>query len=184
MSELEKYIKENKEAFDSKPLAGHFDRFSERLDQLPSGKKVSLFPRLLKVAAIAVLVVLSSLWTYEKVFQHSSENGISLGDVSPEYREVEHFYKQQINIRYDEINSDHLFTDSTQKRIVLKELSEMDSIYNCMKEDLKTNPNDERVINAMIEHYRLKVEVMNNLLERLKKIQTNQKQISHENNQI
>jgi hypothetical protein len=184
MSELEKYIKENREAFNSEPKAGHFDRFSEKLDQLPSGRKVSLFPRILKVAAIAILVVLSSLWTYEKVFQHSSENGIALGDVSPEYREVEHYYKQQINIRYEEINNDHLFTDSIQKKMVLKELSEMDSIYNCMKKDLKTNPNDERVINTMIEHYRLKVQVMNNLLEQLQKIQTNQKQISHENNQI
>lgn len=184
MSELEKYINKNKEAFDSEAPAGHFDRFMERLNPMPSGRKVSLFPRILKVAAIALLVVLSSLWTYEKIFQPSGKDGIALGDVSPEYREVEHYYMQQVNIKYEEINNDHLFTDSIQKKLVLKELSEMDSIYNSMKMDLKTNPNDERVINAMIEHYRLKVEVMNNLLQQLQKIQTKQKQISHENNQI
>ncbi|MCD6597017.1 MAG: hypothetical protein J7L04_04985 [Bacteroidales bacterium] len=184
MSNLEKYIQENKESFENEPLSGHFDRFSNKLDSLPAGKKISFFPRLMKVAAIAVLIILSSLWTYEKVFQQTSKDGIALGDVSPEYKEVEQYYQYQINVKYGEMNSAHLFTDSIQKRMVLNELSEMDSIYNCMKKDLKTNPNDERVINAMIEHYRLKVEVMNNLLEQLQKLQTNQKQISHENNEI
>ncbi len=184
MSDLEKYIQKNKEAFENEPLSGHFDRFSAKLNRLPTTKKISLFPRLMKVAAVAVLVILSSLWTYEKVFQHNNQDGIALSDVSPEYKEVEQYYQQQINVKYGEINSAHLFTDSIQKRMVLNELSEMDSIYNCMKKDLKTNPNDERVINAMIDHYRLKVEVMNNLLEQLQKIQTNQKHISHENNEI
>ena len=68
--------------------------------------------------------------------------------------------------------------------MIMEELSEMDSIYNSMKKDLKTSPNDERIINAMIEHYQLKLEVMTNLLEQLQEINTNNKQTGHENNEI
>ena len=45
-----------------------------------------------------------------------------------------------------------------------------------MKKDLKTSPKDERVINAMIEHYQVKLEIMTNLLEQLQEININNKQ--------
>ncbi|GAI91214.1 unnamed protein product, partial [marine sediment metagenome] len=61
-------------------------------------------------------------------------------------------------------------TDSLQKEILLNELADMDLIYNNLKEELRTNPNDERIINAMIEHYQLKLEVMNHILYQLKQI--------------
>jgi len=44
----------------------------------------------------------------------------------------------------------------------------MDSVYIQLQKDLKANPNDERIINAMIEHYQTKVEVMSYILNQLK----------------
>jgi uncharacterized protein (DUF305 family) len=54
--------------------------------------------------------------------------------------------------------------------MLISELRSMDSVYVQLQKDLKTNPNDERIINAMIEHYQTKVEVMSYILNQLKAI--------------
>jgi len=54
--------------------------------------------------------------------------------------------------------------------MLISELRSMDSVYVQLQKDLKTNPNDERIINAMIEHYQTKVEVMSYILNQLKVI--------------
>ncbi len=51
-----------------------------------------------------------------------------------------------------------------------KEMKSMDSVYVQLQKDLKANPDDERIINAMIEHYQTKVEVMSYILNQLKEL--------------
>ena len=67
MQDIEKIIRDNHSLFDSyEPSEGHFERFTSKLEarQATSTKKVSLMPYLLKAAAVAILVTLSSLWTW------------------------------------------------------------------------------------------------------------------------
>lgn len=185
MNKLEKYIKDNNQSFQVEPHEGHFDRFKAKMDnQAFSGRKIKLFPQVLKVASIVVLIIISSLWTYEKLSTKNISEGISLSDVSPEYKEVEQFYAHKVSMTYTQMNRTNLFSDEEQKEIVLHELTEMDSIYKNLKKDLKTNPDDERIINAMIEHYQLKLEIMSNILGQLQEINDNYKQTDHENNEI
>ncbi len=87
------------------------------------------------------------------------------------------YYTHLVNQKYSEINQCETL-DSTQKGMLMYELGEMDSIYSNLKNDLKTNPNDQRVINAMIQHYQLKVEVMNQILQQLQQAQNINKQKS------
>ena len=47
-----------------------------------------------------------------------------------------------------------------QKDMLISELKSMDSVYVSLQKELKANPNDERIISAMIEHYQTKLEVM------------------------
>jgi len=185
MSEFEKYIKDNNQSFQVEPHEGHFDRFRAKMDNQVTGRKLKLFPQVLKIASIVVLIIISSLWTYEKLSNNNISEGISLSDISPEYLEVEQFYAQKVNLTYKQMNRTNIFIDEEQKKIVMHELAEMDLIYNNLKKDLKTNPDDERVISAMIEHYQLKLEIMDNILGQLKEInQNHNKQTDHENNEI
>jgi hypothetical protein len=46
----------------------------------------------------------------------------------------------------------------------------MDSVYVQLQKELKANPNDERIINAMIEHYQTKVDIMSYIVNQLKAI--------------
>ena len=189
MKKIDEIIRNNRELFNkAEPEEGHFNRFVAKLKQ-QKRKNYSLtsFTFLLKAASIAILVTLSFLWTYDNLIKPSSENsGITLSEVSDEYREVEVYYKQQVNLKYGQISNMDIFSDSIHKSILLKELSDMDSIYTNLQDELKSNPKDKRIINAMIEHYQLKVDVMNQILLQLEQIKNENltKNENHESNQI
>jgi hypothetical protein len=184
MKDIEKLIRENADFFNSEePFEGHFERFSARLEarQFVAPRRVSIVPHLLKAAAVAILVTLSSLWTWEHVLSPDA-NRMTLSEVSPEYREVEQYYVKQVNLMEDEIEGIWINGQPDDKDMLLDELNQMDETYKELQKDLKANPNDERVINAMIEHYQRKVEVMNYILSQLKEIQnSNENQINNEN---
>jgi lipid II:glycine glycyltransferase (peptidoglycan interpeptide bridge formation enzyme) len=67
-----------------------------------------------------------------------------------------------------------------QKKMLEKEMKSMDSIYVQLQKDLKANPDDERIINAMIEHYQTKVEVMNYIINQLKVIRNENQNTSED----
>lgn len=182
MKDLEKIINKNRSVFDSfEPAEGHFERFDKKLNQLHKSKnKTFTLGFMLKAAVVTLLVVLSGLWVYDNTFTTLSvKKGIALREISPEYNEVEMYYTKLVNQKYNEIN-DFSFVDSKQKEMLMHELNEMDSIYENLKKDLTLNPNDDRVINAMIQHYKLKVEVMNQILGQLQQVK-NIEQEKYEN---
>jgi uncharacterized protein (DUF305 family) len=69
-----------------------------------------------------------------------------------------------------EIVNIDLKNNPNQKTVLMKEMKSMDSVYVSLQKELKSNPNDERIINAMIEHYQTKLEVMTYIVNQLKSI--------------
>ncbi len=90
---------------------------------------------------------------------------MTLGDVSPQYREVENYYVHQVNLMESELRDIDLKNNPEQKQMLHEEMKSMDSVYVQLQKELKANPNDERIINAMIEHYQTKVEIMSYIVE-------------------
>jgi len=174
MDELEKYIVENKEEFDVfEPNEGHFERFQQKLKK--QEKKTIVFKPMFfaKAASVAVLITLSSLWFYQNVIQEKQEQyygDLQLQNTSSEYNEIEVYYTSQVKSKYNEINS--LDKNNEESKMMLKEISEMDSLYKNMQEDLKKNPNDERVVNAIIQHYKIKIQVLNKIINRLNNVKS------------
>jgi len=178
MKTIEEIIRSNKDFFEgAEPSEGHMERFDRKLEMRfhTGGVKRSIVPYLLKAAVVTLLVTLSSLWTWDH-FIRPGRNMMTLGDVSPQYREVENYYLHQVNLMEDEINSVSLSDSPEQKKMLLQEMKSMDSVYVQLQKELKANPDDERIINAMIEHYQTKVDVMNYIVNQLKAIRNeNQK---------
>ena len=80
-----------------------------------------------------------------------------------------------------EIVNVDLNNNPEQKTMLLKEMKSMDSTYVSLQKELKANPNDERIINAMIEHYQTKLEVMTYIVNQLKTVRSeNQKSTQNE----
>jgi hypothetical protein len=181
MKNIEDIIRSNKDFFDEEPSKGHMERFSRKLElRFGTGTiKRSIVPYLLKAAVVTLLVTLSSLWTWDH-FIRPDRNRMTLGQVSPQYREVENYYVHQVNLMESELVNIDLKNNPEQKEMLLTELKSMDSVYVQLQKELKANPNDERIINAMIEHYQTKVEIMSYIVSQLKEIR-NENQNKTEN---
>jgi predicted CopG family antitoxin len=59
------------------------------------------------------------------------------------------------------------------------EMIDLDQVYSELKEDLKDNAHNEEVIEAMIQNYRLKLDILEEMLSQLK--QSDESQNSQEN---
>jgi hypothetical protein len=172
MKNLEDLIKHNKDLFDDKePMDGHLERFDWKLERKLHSHEVkrSIVPYLLRAAVVTVLVTLSSLWAWDH-FIRTNRGGMTLGEVSSQYKEVENYYMYKVNLMEDELQSLDFSNNPEQKKILDNELQSMDSVYVQLQKDLKANPNDDRIINAMIEHYQTKVDVLGYIVNQLKTI--------------
>jgi hypothetical protein len=172
MKNIEEIIRENRSIFEDKdPIDGHLDRFNWKLEKRlhSNASKRSIVPYLLRAAVVTLLVTLSSLWTWDH-FIRTDKVTMALGDVSPQYKEVENYYVHQVNLMEGELQSADFGTSPEQKLSFQKELRSMDSTYVQLQKELKANPNDERIINAMIEHYQTKLEVITYIVNQLKAI--------------
>jgi hypothetical protein len=185
MKSIEDIIRSNKDFFeDEEPSTGHLERFNRKLEkrfQVNTIKR-SIVPYLLKAAVVTLLITLSSLWTWDH-FIRTGSSRMTLGQVSPQYKEVENYYVHQVNLMEGEIVNVDPKNNPEQKTMLLKEMKSMDSTYVSLQKELKANPNDERIINAMIEHYQTKLEVMTYIVNQLKTIR-NGNQNKKENEKV
>ena len=187
MKNIEELIRSNRDFFeDGEPSKGHFERFQMKLERRfqTGGIKRSIVPYLLKAAVVTLLVTLSSLWTWDHFIRHD-RGRMALGDVSPQYKEVENYYIHQVNLVESEITTIDISGNTEQREMLKKEMGSMDSVYIQLQKELKANPDDERIINAMIEHYQTKLEVMSFIVNQLKEIRNEtQNKVKNENASI
>ena len=184
MKNIEDIIRENRNLFEERePIEGHLDRFNWKLEKRlhSNATRRSIVPYLLRAAVVTLLVTLSSLWTWDHFIR--ADKGMTLGDVSPQYKEVENYYVHQVNYMEGELKTVDFGNSPEQKAELQKEIKGMDSTYVQLQKELKANPNDERIINAMIEHYQTKVEVMSYIIGQLKAIR-NGNQNKQENGKV
>jgi hypothetical protein len=185
MKNIEDLIRNNKDLFeDAEPSTGHMERFNRKLEQRFQAAPVkrSIVPYLLRAAVVTLLITLSSLWTWDH-FLRPGASRMTLGQVSPQYKEVENYYVHQVNLMEGEIVNVDLKSSPEQKKLLMKEMKSMDSTYVSLQKELKANPNDERIITAMIEHYQTKLEVMTYIVNQLKTIR-NDNQNKKENEKV
>ncbi len=184
MKTIDELIRNNRDFFEeAEPSEGHLERFNRKLEmRFHAAVKRSIVPYLLKAAVVTLLITLSSLWTWDH-FIRSDRNRMSLGDVSPRYKEVENYYVHQVNLMESEITTIGPSDSPEQQSMLKNELKSMDSVYVQLQKELKANPNDERIINAMIEHYQTKLEVMTYIVSQLKAIR-NENQNTRENEKV
>lgn len=172
MKTIDEIIKNNKDFFeDAEPSDGHFERFNRKLEVLcqKNAPRRSIVPYLLKAAVVTLLVTLSSLYTWDNFIRPDSKR-MTLSEVSPQYKEVENYYMHQVNMMEGEIIDINFEDNPAQKDVLMQEMRSMDSVYVSLQKELKANPNDERIINAMIEHYQTKLEVMTYIVNQLKSV--------------
>ncbi len=165
---IEEIIKTNRSFFDSEmPEKGHFEKFYLRLENTKPVRTSNLRV-LTQIAAVLIIGIISATITLTLVNQSfKGRSGATLNQVSPELAETELYYQTEINAKKMEIKS--LSIDSVgQKDMVFNDINEMDKSFKSLSNELKKHPYDERVISAMIEHYQLQLDILNQVIHNLR----------------
>ena len=183
MDKLNKIFKEHRAEFEEEPGDGHFERFGERLSVNESKRKGWYLSPFYKVASVLLIVLLSAnLVVY---FKNSKPAVKETAVVKSDLREASFYYTNSINIGIRDLEQMAREGIGTQKEIVQikHELSEMDRLFVNLQQEYKANPNDERIINAMIEYYQSKLDIVNTIKTDLENVK-HLKSKKHENPEI
>lgn len=188
---LEDFIRDNSGSFDREQTPfGHHNRFEERLKKQESKfsekawNRTIVFKRVASMAAAAILVF-GAVFVYqnydlvpveEKIV---GDQAMYLEEISSEMAQVEDYYRRAILIKKEEAQKmpgaeDYILNS------YFSELDELENAYEDLSKALARNYNDERIINAMIENYRDRIEVLEALTKQLQTL-NEQKNYSNEN---
>ncbi len=117
-------------------------------------------------AAIAVIFAGSSAGIY---FLTGGNNEADLysQELYMEMQETEAFYTMMVSDRYEELQP-YLASDPMANEMLSADMEELDEVYHELKNDLKDNISNPEVIEAMVLNYRIKLEILEDLLNQLK----------------
>lgn len=170
---LDQFVRENAEGFDTlNPPELAWEVIEQRL---PSGRKPvvrRLWPYAWKAAA--AVIIFAAAWMLNDL-RDAGRSGtlpvVAGKEVSPELLELsdaEAYYTSQISSRQAE-----LAAYARQHPEILEDLkaefTEMDRKKADLKDDLTESNADEKVIEAIILSYRVKIEILDEMLNALKK---------------
>jgi len=187
---IDDLILKNLEALnDNEPMDGHFERFEARLNKQNSKNKFN-WSLVWKVAAVVIFVLLITNQAFiyfspnqQGFILHSREKSdITLASLSPEYEETEFYYRTSIRTglnQWEELTKEGYVSEEEQT-LMHEELNEFETRFKNLQKDLAANPNDERVINAMLEYYQVKLSVINMIVSKLEEVKQ-QKNTNYEN---
>ncbi|WP_456438933.1 hypothetical protein [Psychroserpens sp.] len=170
--ELEKFIIENKSEFDDHKLE-EVDKLKLwcQISEDPSEEPKKVIPLwkkpVFKIAASIMLLLGCSL-SFIMLNNNNYENSI----VNEELYEIDNHYKSLVNNQIQLIKNNSNLSVADQDDFLLL-IDDLDTEYNKLKKELNTGVNNERIIEAIINNYRKKIELMEDLLKRLYPIKTN-----------
>lgn len=170
MDKLEKYILDHQEEFNTEiPSEDLINKIKfnttpvKKLDFWSKNKNKIL--RYTGQIAAAVLIFFIARYTVpeNKTNNTNEQKQLAESFISPELQKVEEVYGTKVNKMLTRVNQySNSFPDINQQ--VNIDMAELDSIYNSLKNDLKDNIDNKEVIEAMILNYKLKLEVLEEIL--------------------
>jgi len=152
------------------PPENHFLRFQQKLKKQNSSSKQLIIRYLVRFSAAAAVFVFAFL-----LFQNTSGkpeilvSKLSLKDISPEYMEVESFLESKFTAKYNQFVKLECKETIFSKDKVINDLKEIDKTYSNLQKELWKQPDNERVINAMIDCYRSKEMILTRVITHIEK---------------
>jgi len=160
MKEIERIIKAGKEEFDIvEPSEGHFDRFRNKLKKDSPG---NLFIMKFAAMILAGIFISAAIWIYMDI----DKNNDTVTEFTPEIQQTIYYYNS-LNWEMESRIMEMPIDDKKEKKKIKEDLDKYEENYNQLINDMLKYPNDERVINAVIEYHRSKSEMLEHIIEQL-----------------
>lgn len=165
MKKLEDFMRDHRDEFDFQlPSTDMWDKIEGQLDKKEKGKH-----KFLRIAtAVAAVLILGLVGTF--MFNRQSDDFRKYASVSdPEVKnllETEAFYANQVSSKVNEIQKCYKVYPEL-KMDIESDLNELDNMYKALESDLKDNLYNRQVIEAMIQNNRLKLEMVDRVLNQI-----------------
>ncbi|MBX7051685.1 MAG: hypothetical protein K1X54_06600 [Flavobacteriales bacterium] len=148
------------ESDDQDLMPGHEERFEMRLLRMRDEKKERRIPRwpwiALAAAVVAGFIVTIVVSEVKKTNEYAEK--VRLSDVSMEMAAAEQFYHERLKMDMSQLNT----SDQNIKRF-LDDLKRLESEYAMLEEQLAKNFTNQRVADAMVNNYRYRLQLMEQL---------------------
>jgi len=162
---------------------GHEDLFKARLDNAFGEAPKKDFTMYYKMAAVFIIAVLSTVFVLNKTgipSDNPDPNGaevatttkISLGDISPDLKTIEDYYLTSIKLELATLEPSSEYDDMVNS--YLDELKTINRAYDELEQDLNEYGISEEIINAMIDNLQLRLELLQDLKQKLNNLNPKQ----------
>lgn len=181
MDKLEEHIRQNRDDLDRySPPAGIWIRIRKELR-----KKNPMLRQWFSIAAMIVVILGTAIVLFRPEYRRTNayrQRNIDerLTQHNPQLKESEVYYNKLLNSLYTEAAP--LLTKNPEvKKELNTGLSQLDSICSDLKKDLKDNISNQDVVEALIQNYRIKIRLLEDMLTVIKENENNpQKKKSYE----
>lgn len=170
---LKNALKNADSADGHEPLPGHEERFEMLLLQQQKNKKIRRIPRwpVLTIAAAAITGFIISIVVMEIKKTNDTAEKTRLSDVSGEMALLEEYYHERLQGGLEGVNT----TDKNIRKF-MDDVKALEDEYKMLEETLAKNFHDERIAQAMVNNYKFRLKLMEQLqkyIEIQNKINTN-----------
>jgi hypothetical protein len=181
MDNLEEYIRKHREEMDMyKPSSGNWRKIRKGIR---TGRPSEY--RWISIAAMVAVIIGTAVVFYRPGFKSSQK---AIGESSDQriskegslLKEAEIYYSSLANSLYKEATPMLTKNPEIEKELDT-DISQIDSICSEIKKDLKDNVANQDVVEALIQNYRIKIRLLEDMLALLKENEENpEKNKSHE----
>lgn len=164
MDELEKFILDNKSSFnEDRPSP----KIWENIDQILTEKNKPQRSRfyLMKIAASVLFILAVGIGIGHYASNDSNDNFYAeVSQYDENFKETEIYYNQKVDNRLKAL----------EKYNVKPNIAELDLIYKELRNEFETvqNKNKEQLVNAMIENYKTRLDILELILSRMEESET------------
>jgi hypothetical protein len=175
---MEEFIRNNREAFD---VLDAPDKLWEKVEKrLQNKRRTGIWKIWLQRAAIFIFIFSMAFALSEYMHTPKSSQTFQLAEkeqvIPQEIKETQAYYETEIHSKMREMKAMFASYPGMEEE-VNKDFTRLDSICADLKKDLKDNVSNQQVIEAMIQNYRTKLSILENLLDELKRKNPNHEKI-------
>ena len=169
MDELEKFILDHKSSFnEDHPNSKIWENIDQILTEKSKPKRSRFY--LAKIAASVLFILTVGIGIGHFMSQDSNENFYAeISQYDKNFKETEIYYNQKVDNKLKAL----------EKYNVTPDIAELDNIYNELRHEFESvqNKNKEQLVNAMIENYKTRLDILELILSRMEESETESKNL-------